>query len=310
MCGHRGDDLVLVLTFDHKASYEPRDYHKIYYLYRKDVPEKLINVKYVKMFGDTIQGHIPKEQIDWEEKIRKYRYTGGYANFHLMRFSKGLYIDQFPVWGQYKDAPADDDLYNYFINECGNDRYGQHTNKFVKQRPYTLFALQMTARKDFKETVKYIAWATQSKTYTIFKTHPCAGGGTDYKGLWSYCKKQGLLSEYTQLADGYHSEELVNNCDRFVSVDSGLTFKALLRDKPTCTLRGPSMTTDIVPLVETDDSILDVKAVDKKQKLKWLNWFYNRVCLDYHKDDYAEKTLEKLYKYEKKGLTDYEVHKW
>ena len=65
--------LVLVLTFDHKASYEPRDYHKIYYLYRKDVPEKLINVKYVKMFGDTIQGHIPKEEIDWEEKIRKYR---------------------------------------------------------------------------------------------------------------------------------------------------------------------------------------------------------------------------------------------
>ena len=70
------------------------------------------------------------------------------------------------------------------------------------------------------------------------------------------------------------------------------------------------MTTDIVPLVETDDSILDVKAVDKKEKLKWLNWFYNRVCLDYHKDDYAEKTLEKLYKYEKKGLTDYEVHQW
>ena len=96
MSGHRGEDLVLVLTFDHKASYEPRDYHKIYYLYRKDVPEKLINVKYVKMFGDTIQGHIPKEEIDWEEKIRKYRYTGGYANFHLMRFSKGLYIDQFP----------------------------------------------------------------------------------------------------------------------------------------------------------------------------------------------------------------------
>jgi len=75
-------------------------------------------------------------------------------------------------------------------------------------------------------------------------------------------------------------------------------------------LRDPNMTNEIVPVLKTDDSILDVKAVSKKNKMKWLNWFYGRVCIDFHKDDYSEKLLEKLWKYEKKDMNDYEVHKW
>ena len=69
------------------------------------------------------------------------------------------------------------------------------------------------------------------------------------------------------------------------------------------------MTTDIVPLVATDDSILDVKAVPKEDKMRWLNWFYGRICIDFHKDDYKEQLLAKLARY-RKGETDYEVHKW
>ena len=80
-----------------------------------------------------------------------------------------------PVYGYYKEAPDTEEAFDYFLQQK-NDRYGHHENVFVKQRPYTLFPLQMTARKDLKETLRYIAWATRSKTYTLFKTHPCPGG--------------------------------------------------------------------------------------------------------------------------------------
>ena len=287
----------------------PVNFYRHWYRSRRGVPEKLVNLKYIKKFGDVMEGHISPHRIEWEEKVAEFRYTGGYANFHLMRFSKGLYIDNFPTWGLYKDAPADEAIHDHFLS-LGNDRYGQHAGVFEKQRPYVLFALQMTARKDFKETLRYIRWATESKTYTLFKTHPCAGGGTDYTGLWRFAEQHGLLSEYTVLIDGCQSKELVEGADRFVSVDSGLTFKAMLLNKPVCTLRGPTMMNDVVPHVATDDSILDVKAVPYKDKLKWLNWFYHRVCTDFHKEDYADRLLHRLSRYEDEGLNDYEVHKW
>ena len=289
--------------------YQPKDYYKIWYLSRKGVPEKLINLKYIKMFGEAIQGHIEPHRIDWEEKIREFRYTGGYANFHLMRFSKGFYIDMFPVYGYYKEAPDTEEAFDYFLQQK-NDRYGQHENVFVKQRPYTLFPLQMTARKDLKETLRYIAWATRSKTYTLFKTHPCPGGDTHYGPLWDLAKHHDILSEYTVIADGYRSEEIIRQADRVVSVDSGCTFKAMLYDIPTCNLRGPCMMTDVVPCVPTNDSILDVKAVPQRDKMKWLNWYLHRVCIDFHKDDYQEKLLEKLWKYTKQDMIDDEVHRW
>ena len=260
------------------------------------------------MFGEAIQGHVEPYELDWAEKVRTYRYTGGYANFHLMRFSMGVYIDFFPLWGLYKDAPADESSYLYFL-EQSNDRYGQHEGVFKKERPYTLFLLQMTSHKDHYETLRYIKWATESKTYTLFKTHPCPGGNTHFPGFWRKAKQLGIVSEYTEIVDGCRSEELIRGADRVVSVDSGGTFKAILYDIPTCTLRGPSMTTDIVPLVKTNDEILDVKSVPQKDKFKWLNWFYHRVGIDFHKEDYKERLLHKLSRY-KEGATDYDVHRW
>ena len=289
--------------------HDPKNYYKLWYLSRKGVDHKLINLKYIKMFGEAIDGIIDPNEIHWEEKPKKYRYTGGYGNFHLMRFSRGFFIDVFPNWEFYKDAPADETALEYFKNQK-NDRYGQDAGIFVKQRPYTLFPLQMAATKDFKLTLRYIKWATENKVYTIFKTHPCPGDETYYGPVWKYAEKLGIISEYTELADGYRSEEIIRDADRVVSVDSGCTFKAVMHDIPVCNLRGPVMMTDIVPLVKVDSGILDVKAVPMKDKVKWLNWFYNRVCIDFHRDDYKERLLEKYYKYHTHDISDYEVHKW
>jgi len=306
--GQLGGGFPLALH-DNQTHYEPKDYYKVWYTHRKTVPEKLVNLKYIKQFGDAIQGHIDPQRLDWEEKLREFRYTGGYANFHLMRFSKGIYIDYFPKWGQYKDAPPSE-LVEEKFKKMSNDRYGQHEGVFEKQRPYVLFPLQMTAEKDLRLTLRYIKWATESKTYTIFKTHPCPGGGTHYDVLWSIAKRFNLLSEYTELVDGCRSHEMVVEADKIVSIDSGMNFKALMLDKPVCALRPSQMMNDIIPFVKVDNSILDVKAVPREDKLRWLNWFYNRVGIDFHDEDYADKLLHKLSRYDDQGLNDYEVHAW
>ena len=161
----------------------------------------------------------------------------------------------------------------------------------------------MTGEKDLLGTIKYIAWATVQKTYTIFKTHPCAGGNTHYDILWNIAKKHNILKRIHRVSRWMNGRAYLKVRIGCKHGDSGLTFKAILHDKPVCTLRGPSMTTDIVLLVETDDSILDVKAVPYKDKIKWLNWFYGRVCIDFHKEDYKERLLEKLHKYKKTKQT-------
>lgn len=268
----------------------------------------MIKARYVKEYCEILDPYVSLEDMHWEDHECKYRYTGGYANFELMRMSKGLYVDDFPKLGLYKEAETDDNIINFF-NERSNDRYGQDEGIFKPDRPYNLFCLQMTRTKDYENTVKALKWATENKQYTIFRAHPCPGDYTHYKPLWVRFLKEGLLSEYTKLVTGCRSEEMVANADRVISSDSAVSFKAAVLGKPVIQMRDNNMMIDVVPTLPTLEGWEKVKPIPDDQLAQWLTWFYQCICHDFHGEGYAEKLIRKLKFYED-GHTDKDLHSW
>lgn len=284
------------------------NYYIEWYKNRYNEPHKAIRLKYVKEYCEIFDPYVSLEDMHWEDHSCKYRYTGGYANFHMMRMSKGLYVDYFPKTERYLEADTEDGILDFFRSQ-GNDRYGQDEGIYKPDRSYYLFALQMTRTKDFNETVKALKWATENKQYTVFRAHPVPGDITNYNKIWNYFYKEGLLSEYTNLAQGYRSEEMVANADLVFSSDSALSFKSILMGKPTVQMRDNNMLVDIVPTLPDLTGIEKVKAISDDQLSQWLTWFYHCICHDFHGEGYKDKLLRKLKFYEK-GHTDEDLHSW
>ena len=80
--------------------------------------KKLINLKYIKMFGEAIQGHIEPQWIDWKKKVKSFAIQVGIIH---PWFSKGFYIDMFPVYGYYKEAPDTEEAFDYFLRRRTTD---------------------------------------------------------------------------------------------------------------------------------------------------------------------------------------------
>jgi len=285
-----------------------KNYHKRWLLTRQSAHHKMIKVNYVKEYCEILDPYVELKDMHWEDHYCKYRYTGGYANFHLMRMSKGLYVDNFPKLGLYKESKTEDGIIDFFKNQ-DNDRYGQDEDIFTPDRNYSLFCLQMSRTKDYNNTVKALEWATKNKQYTIFRAHPCPGDYTYYKPLWDHFFKKGLLSEYTILVEGCRSEEMVKHADRVISSDSAVSFKAAIMGKPVIQMRDNNMMVDIVPTIPDLNGCLKVKPIPQEQLAQWLTWFYHCVCHDFHGTGYAEKLIRKLKFYEA-GHTDEDLHSW
>lgn len=285
-----------------------RNYYKQWGKQRLKDPPKLMRVKYVKEFCEIFDPYLDLSELHWEDHSCKYRYTGGYGNFHMMRFSKGMYVDTFPNLNQYKEAVPDEDVYDYF-KEQGNDRYGQHSRVFEPQDNYFLFPLQMTRTKDYENTIKAFKWATENKKLVLFKTHPAPGDMTDYASIFRTFFKMGLFSDYTKVVHGYRSEELVENADLVFSSDSALSLKAFIKGKPIVHMREHNMMNDIVPTYSNLDGIEKVVEAPLEERIRWLTWFYHCVCHDFHGEGYQDKLIRKLKFYED-GHSDEDLHSW
>lgn len=284
------------------------NYYKTWYKQRYNEPHKAIRLKYVKEYCEIFDPYVSLEDMLWTDHNCKYRYTGGYGNFHMMRMSNGLYVDDFPKTDAYLEADIEEGILDFFKSQS-NDRYGQDKGIYKPDRPYYLFGLQMTRSKDYHQTVKALKWATENKQYTVFRAHPVAGDHTNYDRLWTKFYKEGLLSEYTKLAQGYRSEEMVANADLVFSVDSALSLKSVLMGKPTVQMRDNNMMIDIVPTLPDLEGLDKVKPMPDDQLAQWLTWFYHCVCHDFHGEGYAEKLIRK-FKFYEDGHTDKDLHSW
>lgn len=290
------EDTLLVLDFSSQAF--------LWGELRKNSPRKLEKLPIVQKCLGSIEGNF---SLSFEQPQIKadYYFCGGFGNFEHIKFTKGIYFTDYPVTEDYKNADTNEHYYEYF-KTLGNDRYSQPDQVFVKQRPYNLFPLQMVYPKDYHQTLHALKWATESKRYTIFKTHPAHNGDQNYKAFWGVAKKIGVISEYTELVDNYRSEELVNKADMIFSADSALTLKAVLKNIPTFAMRNFQMN-DIVPVIPKIPLDIKVPIVSKYKAIKWFDWFYRTVCNDITKNDFKDKIDRRLNLY-KNGATDKELH--
>ena len=279
-----------------------------WYNVRKHAHGKAELVPLMKRMCEVLGKRLDGRPVGWEQVAPDYEFSGGFGNYHHMRLSKGLYITRYDKTMDYLNADENEDIYNIFYN-LSNDRYKQHEGIFVKTRPYNLFCLQMIYPKDYFNTLAAMKWATENKQYTLFKTHPAADYHQNYPRFWIHAKQKGYVTEYTKFCHGYRSKELVEEANLIFSSDSALSFKALIKNKPTFMMRtGPMV--DLIPIIpKLDSSVLDVKPVEQTHRTKWLNWFYAVICNDMNDNRFEEKINYRIDLYED-GKKDIEVCTW
>lgn len=244
-----------------------------------------------------------------------YFFMGGFGQFKHIKFGKGLYSTKYPSRDDWKNAEPSDKVYEDYYNRA-NDRYIQTTDVWVKQRPYVLFPLQFVYPKDYHETWAAIEWATKNKVYTVFKRHPASSSQSqtprDYDKFWEVAVRAGITSEYTHFpVENYNAQSMIEQCDLMFSADSAMTLEAMLRGKPTFTLRRCQIS-DIIPVLDhtkLDSSILDVPSVPIEKQKQWLTWYWNSCVNDLDADNFAWKINKRRDLY-RQGHTDLELHSW
>ena len=104
---------------------------------------------------------------------------------------------------------------------------------------------------------------------------------------------------------------MIEQCDLMFSADSAMTLEAMLRGKPTFTLRRCQIS-DIIPVLDhtkLDSSILDVPSVPIEKQKQWLTWYWNSCVNDLDADNFAWKINKRRDLY-RQGHTDLELHSW
>ena len=259
-------------------------------------------------YGETVA-------FEGYEGSENYHFMGGFGSFKHIKFSKGLYINNFPERDDWENALPDDAVYKRYISNA-NDRYPQTVRPWQKERPYVLFPMQMIYPKDYYQTIAAVKWATENKIYTVFKRHPASYDGDllvgDCDKFWNVMGRMGYLSKYTVLPYGhYNSISMVSQCDMLFSADSAMTLQAMLLDKPTFTMRRCQIS-DIIPVIDLnklDDTVLSIKAVPVPTQVKWLSWYWNVCVNDFDALGFSNK-IRKRHSLYRDGHSDLELNSW
>lgn len=288
--------------------------------YRSHNPEKMHLIPFVKKCIDIARpwyyeaGEITTFEV-FDGRKPDYYFMGGYGKFEHIKFNKGLYSLRYEPSDDWKNAPENEDIYNQYLGRA-NDRYIQTSDRWVKDRPYVLFPMQFVYPKDYFETWAAVEWATKHKVYTIFKRHPASSSQSqtprDYDKFWEVATRAGITSEYTHFpVENYSAQSMIDQCDMMFSADSAMTLEAMLRGKPTFTMRRCQIS-DIVPILDyrkIDETILDIAPVPVRDQKKWLNWYWHSCVNDLDADNFEWKINQRRTLY-RAGHSDLELHTW
>jgi len=263
-------------------------FHQLWLQRRLQSPLKIDNYESVKVFEQSLARYTTNylHGDDAPLNTNTLVFNEGSANFNLFKLVPGgAYITHNPMLHLWKGVDIDSNILSIFTSQ-NNTKYRQCEEPINIGRPYNLFLLQMASTADLKQTVDALKYATEDKRFTVFKTHPATGDGTDFQKLWEAFKRNGLVSDYTELVDG-SLEDLIDHADVVYSVDSACTFNAMLKHKPVFNYRVNEFS-EIVPVVSTSKNH-NISPISEPDLLRFLTWYYHYISININRFNYEQR---------------------
>lgn len=268
-----------------------KDYH-YYWARNRLVRKKLLNFEKFKIFSDAIYYHDSKNQVfhidQYKNKINgALFYSEGAPNFNLFKLTPGgEYIRKFSTNTLWKQYEANYDILSKFTT-FENNKYIQEETGSIEYDNYDLFLMQMSHTKDKQVFYDALIYATSMKVLTLFKAHPVASDKPSIE-VWREANTNGLVSDYTVFVDNVSVDQLIENANIVYSADSAASLNAILAGKKTATFRKNDLC-EIIPTISSPEELSTVTPPRMEIVSKFLNWYYNRLCIDINDDAFEDR---------------------
>jgi len=221
---------------------------------------------------------------DAQEFTNVLTWRFGIPNLEYFIFSPNrAYIDKNnPQWNYWKNTTLDQSVVDLYRSRS-NTEYPQPEGVPELPSSYNLFVMQDPVGIEYNHIVDAAAYATQSKSYTVFKRHPLALN-----------KIVGLDSEYAIFIDAsYNLNHLVEKADRVFSSWSSVSLNAMLADKP-CATYDPMIFSELVPTIKSAAELKDIPPVSRNDLGKFLTWYSTKLCINVKEDGYEERIEKRI----------------
>jgi hypothetical protein len=232
-------------------------------------------------------------------------YHAGSPNFNMFKLLPGHdYIYKNPFLNLWKECDIDSNILEVF-SSMANQRYLEGDKQACTYSDYDLCLMQMEAviPRDDEVCRKSLNFAKESKTLTLFKSHPSTAVSS--KTTWDTYKKEGLVSDYSVFVEDFEFNSVIDGANRIYSSDSAVSFNALLKNKKVATFHEIDLS-EVVPIISSHSELDNIESIPDCDRLQFLSWYYHKLSIDVLKPDYQEK-IDQTVMLVSKGKTSIEI---
>ena len=259
--------------------------HYDWCIQRNNQREKWVNAKHIKHFMSSVENI----SASFAGQLLYY-YNTGVGRY--LSYGEGT-----PVFYFFKLVPEERlirrfDVKPYWLTHNTNystidylhsvswSKYTLSTNSYVPETPYVLVVLNEMKTEQY--LVAYMnTWAERNKYRVIFKAHPFPTDCSDPFEEWDKIPNK---SKYSELCVDANTNTLVDHCSALVSIESGVGFYALLKDKQVSYFRNDidysyGLIANLCNSVTDLDSVI-FRKLPQQDIYQYLSWFYNTAIID------------------------------
>lgn len=276
---------------------------------RTNQPGKLHNSHFIGYFNNAItaikdsikegsvfyNNVVPTERIDNNSLI--YEETSPYVNLFSLA-PKSYYIKDPDFLDLWNFTDIDSTIIETF-DRIPSSKYINSSLEYALPNRYILFAMQSDSQqltKNYNKRIveKTLQFARDKKINILFKLHPFTNYRTRFLQDLRSFKEQGLLSSYAHiLSHKYNTSHLINNADQVWTFSSGVALQAVIANKKTVCFSTDNTFGPAVVLASSPEEAFYSNDVCPNTILRFLTWYYHKICLDLHNSNFQSKLYER-----------------
>jgi hypothetical protein len=303
--GRKGSALPLDLTATVNT--------KLFFAQRKMHDLKVNNIAKVNGFLKAVEKLAEKysgklSHIDrYDGADPQLVYEEGNPNFRLYKVSpNGVFINNHDEQNHFwKTTPINERTVEKVLS-MQNHKYNTAKGQPDLPEKFVLVPLQRAIMEN-KHLERIAQWARVSKSYVVFKEHPCASEDESFDQIIASIKGR---SRYTLFASKAASiDHLIEQCHSVWTLNSGVGFTALLRGKPVATF----LRTDHSVFGNRVRNVVDaskVEAPSQRDLFQFITWYHDIFAIDIDADDFENRLDQRFDAVFNKGQTIQELYTW